>query len=172
MKIGVQLHVKTDSENGLKYLEYRESSSKNHQGGIRDLKHQPKICRANANTENPEQCVVSLFEKYVSLHPDSDVRCLSDFYLHPLASVNKLGVGYSVQPQGIHAIEHTVACLCKEGGIPGYKTNHSLRAMTATRMFASGLDKHLICECTGHSSNAVRNYKRTSSEQMVAITNV
>ncbi len=159
LKIGVQLHVKTDSENGLKYLEYCEASSKNHQGGIKDLKCVPKVCRAYQNTANPDQCIMSLFKKYVSMRPDTDIRCSTDFYLRPLAAVNKYGIGYSVQPQGIHAIESTVGHLCKEGGIPRYKTNHSLRAMCATHMFAQGMDEHLICQRTCHSSNAVHNYK-------------
>ncbi len=159
LKIGVQLHVKVDTENGCKFLKYHENCSKNHQGGIKDLKHQPKVCRAYENLDNPDQCVVNLFEKYVQLRPDSDVCCSSDFYLRPLACVNRLGIGYSVQLQGIYAIQNTVACLCKEGGIPGHKINHSLRAMTATCMFASGLDEHLICEHTGHTSNAVYSYK-------------
>ena len=172
LKVGVQLDVRTNSENGKHFLKYREMSSKNHQGGLKDLKHQPKVCHAYENTSNPQQCIVHLYEKYLTMRPDQDVRCSNGFYLRPLATVNKLSIGFSVQPQGIHAIEKTVACLCKEGGIPGYKTNHSLRAMTATCMFAQGLDEHLICERTGHNSNAVRNYKHTSSVQQVQISNL
>ena len=52
--------------------------------------------------------------------------------------------------------------LCKNAGLPGYRTNHSLRASAATRMFDQQVDEQLICEVTGHRSNAVRNYKRTS----------
>ena len=40
------------------------------------------------------------------------------------------------------------------------------------RLFAKNIDEQLICECTGHSSTAVRNYKCTSSEQMQAITKI
>ncbi len=44
--------------------------------------------------------------------------------------------------------------------------------MTATNIFASGLDEQLICERTGHTSNAVRNYKHTSAQQLMEISNV
>ena len=34
--------------------------------------------------------------------------------------------------------------LCEEAGIEGYKTNHSLRVTTATRLFQSGAEEQLI----------------------------
>ena len=43
----------------------------------------------------------------------------------------------------------------------GNFTCHSLRATLASRMYEQGLDEQLIQEQTGHTSSAVRNYKRT-----------
>ena len=34
--------------------------------------------------------------------------------------------------------------MCKECGIDGYKTNHSLRATAATRLYESGIDEQLV----------------------------
>ncbi|CAC5388535.1 unnamed protein product [Mytilus coruscus] len=45
--------------------------------------------------------------------------------------------------------------ICQEAGIGGFRTNHSLRASAATRMYDAGVDEQLICEVTGHRSNAV-----------------
>ncbi len=50
----------------------------------------------------------------------------------------------------------------REAGVEGHFTNHSLRATTATRMFQKGVDEQLIKRVTGHKSDAVRLYKRTS----------
>ncbi len=47
-------------------------------------------------------------------------------------------------------------------GIPGRFTNHSLRMTAATRMFNAGVEEEVVKECTGHKSNAVCAYKRTS----------
>jgi hypothetical protein len=47
-------------------------------------------------------------------------------------------------------------------GLFGYRTNHSLRATAASRLYDEQVDEQLICEVTGHRSNAVRNYKRTT----------
>ena len=54
----------------------------------------------------------------------------------------------------------------KYAGIPGYKTNHSLRATAATRFYQAGVDEQLIMEKTGHKSlEGLRIYKRTNMEQ-------
>ncbi len=55
----------------------------------------------------------------------------------------------------------------------GYKTNHSLRATAASRLYHSGLDEQLIMERTGHRSiEGIRSYKRTSNQQQVTVSNV
>ena len=63
--------------------------------------------------------------------------------------------------------------MCKKAGIAGFKTNHSLRATAATRLYKEGVDKQLIMERTGHHSiDGVRNYKRTATEQVVEISEI
>ena len=53
-----------------------------------------------------------------------------------------------------------------DANITGYKTNHSLRATTATRLYHAGVDEQLIMERTGHRSlDGVISYKRTSDNQ-------
>lgn len=65
--MGLQLSVKTDSENGKYFLEYYEYSSKNHQGGLNNLCCKQKVCHAYYNANNHECCIVTLYEKYVSM---------------------------------------------------------------------------------------------------------
>lgn len=83
------------------------------------------------------------------------------FYLRPL-SAPKGSVWYTSSPIGIHQLQGTVGRLCSEAGLSGVRTNHSLRATAATRMYEAGLDEQLITEVTGHRSECVRDYKRTN----------
>ena len=53
---------------------------------------------------------------------DDVMKCLSDFKCASL---------------GHNTLSKTVGRLCREAGITGYKTNHSLRVTTATCLFQS-----------------------------------
>ena len=55
--------------------------------------------------------------------------------------------------------------LTTKAGIPGYYTNHSLRATGCTRMYNEDIDEQVIQEISGHRSLAVRSYKRTCDKQ-------
>ena len=68
-------------------------------------------------------------------------------------------------------VNGTVARICKAAGIEGFKTNHSLRATAATRLYHAGVDEQIIMEITSHRSlDGVRSYKRTSAQQKEAIS--
>ena len=61
--------------------------------------------------------------------------------------------------------------MCKNAGITGYRTNHSLRATTATRLHQS--DSVEEQEIIGHRSiEAVRSYKRSSHEQLEQVSDI
>ena len=63
--------------------------------------------------------------------------------------------------------------MCKECGIQGYKTNHSLRVTAAARLYASGMDEQLVMEGTGHrSTEGVRSYKPTSMQQKQNVSDI
>ncbi|XP_077865074.1 uncharacterized protein LOC144350880 [Saccoglossus kowalevskii] len=55
-------------------------------------------------------------------------------------------------------------------GIKGYHTGHSGKVTQATTLFRQNFDEQLIAERTGHSSLAIRSYKRTSDEQTKAVS--
>lgn len=61
-----QLHLGTDS-NGKKYLEYIEDVSKCNPGGIKHRKITRKHTKAYENPASPNRCIVSLYQKYISL---------------------------------------------------------------------------------------------------------
>ena len=92
------------------------------------------------------------------------------FYLQPSHSPTDT-CWYTRQPQGKTTLNNLVPRLCKLAGIEGYKTNHSLRATAATRLYQSGADEQQIMERTGHRSlEGVRSYKRTSEQQEASLS--
>ncbi len=150
------------------YLKYTEDVSKNRPGGLKGRKQKQKVVVHHANLENPERCFVRLFKLYCQLSPSS----VYAFYLKPLRSPT-LTCWYSTDPLGHMSLGKTVAHLCKEAGIGGYRTNHSLRATTATRLYQSGVDEQVVMERTGHRSlEGVRSYKRTSDSQREAVSDI
>ena len=73
-------------------------------------------------------------------------------------------VWYCDQPYGVNRIKTTVKELCKKAGIEGNFTNHSLCASCASRMYDKNIPEQLMKEVTGHRSDCVRVYKRTSDQ--------
>ena len=133
------------------YLQYTEDISKNHPGGLKGRKVKPKVVLHHANTANPDRCFVRLFKLYMSL-----LMCPRDcpdsaFYLGPLKKPRE-GCWFSVTPVGKNKLAKALSNMCKECGIQGFKTNHSLRATAATRLYSSGIDEQLVMERTGHRS--------------------
>ena len=56
--------------------------------------------------------------------------------------------------------------MCKEVGILGNKTNHSLRAYSATALFHAGVPEKLIQDRTGHRSlKGLHKYEKISERQ-------
>ena len=155
-----QLSVGSNEEG--RFLCYRQDVSKTNQGGLQHRNVSPKIVLAFENLENPERCIVRLYEKYISHLPENTTN--TAFYLRPLDKPRG-HVWFGAQSVGRHKLDTVVAEICKDGNLLGYRTNHSLRASAATRMFDAEVDEQLICEVTGHRSSAVRSYKRTNTAQ-------
>ncbi|CAC5391425.1 unnamed protein product [Mytilus coruscus] len=134
-----------DKDAKLRYLLYKEDVSKVNAGGLKHRKVVPKCVRAFENPENRNKCIVTVFEKYKSL-------CKT--------------------PIGHNTLQGTVKRLCTSIGLTGKRTNHSLRASAATRLYNAGIEEQRVAETTGHRSNAVRVYKRTSADQQIEASNI
>ena len=150
------------------YKKINKKNQKKNQGGLKHRKVQKKSVQAY-RTYSILTGVLWNFTKNISKCPGSD-NC-DAFYLRPLSKPNE-DVWYAAQPLGRHKLATVVSTLCKDGGLHGYRTNHSLRTSAATRLYQAGVDEQLITEVTGHRSNAVRNYKRTSTAQKRTIREV
>ena len=83
-------------------------------------------------------------------------------YLNGKKSIANSKEWHSKKVLGIRAIEGLLKKMTDDAGFVGNFTCYSLRATLASRMYEQGLDEQLIQEQTGHTSSAVRNYKRTS----------
>ncbi|XP_056009613.1 uncharacterized protein LOC130051590 [Ostrea edulis] len=98
-----------------------------------------------------------MIEKYMSLRPSSG-KC-NALYLRPKIAP-KGNVWYDDVPVGVHQLQQIVAKMCREAGLDGLFTNHSLRATAATRTYAAGVDEQLIAGkklVTGHLRFATTN---------------
>lgn len=173
LRVGVdsQIKLKHDDTSDVWFLEYTEDISKTNQGGLDHKGVKRKVVRAYQNTSNPDRCIVHYWKKHLAVRPKSD-QCPNDFYLRPLNQPNAQGVWFAMQPIGRVKLGNTVSELAKEAGLTGKVTNHSLRATCASRLYRNDVDEQLICEKTGHRSNAVRTYKRTSEDQMRDMSNI
>ena len=129
-------------------LVYQEDPlHKTNQGGLLRKGNIKKVYVYPA--ENVMRCPVRLVKKYVRLLPESK-RC-SKMYLR-VKKVPTACTWYCDQPYGINKIKTTVKVLCKEAGLEGKFTNHSLRATCASRMFDKNVPEQIIKETTGHRS--------------------
>ena len=98
------------------------------------------------NTVNPSRCFVRLFQLYLSKLPKD---CPGHaFYFKPLLKYSSSGVWYSKQPLGRNKLQSMMSSMCATAGIGGYKTNHSLRVTSASRLYQTGVDEQLIMEHT------------------------
>ena len=90
-------------------------------------------------------------------------------YLTPLKNP-KCDCWYSNVFIGHNKLSEIILYLMRDAGIPGYFTNHSLRAITITRMYDAQLDDTSIMQCTGHTNvNGMCTYKR-SIEKLCELT--
>lgn len=158
-----QFCIKYDDE-GYKFLFYREDlCNKTNRGGIKHKKYTGKTVSVYP-ASNLERCPVTILELYMSKLPS--LRKNNCLYLRPLTSVSTYcDIWYKDAPVGVNTLQGVVKKLCKEAGLVGHYSNHSLRATAATRMYHGGNDEQVIQEHTGHRSLCVRSYKKTCNSQ-------
>ena len=154
-----QITVNVDDK-GRQRLIYKEDPlQKNNQGGI-GCRNSNKIVYVYEASDE-QRCPVRLFKKYIRLLPSA--KSCHKLYMHPRVNLNPL-VWYCDQAYGANKVAYTVKQLCNDAGFQGKYTNHSLLATSASCMFQSDVPEQIIKEITGHRSDCVRNYKRSSDD--------
>ena len=154
-----QIIVET-CDDGRECLVYKEDAlQKTNQGGLQS-KSNNKIVYVYPSSDL-NKCPVRLYKKYIGLLPSG--KACGKLYLRPKQKKTP-STWYCDQPFGKNKVGNTVRDICKIAGIEGRFTNHSLRATSATRMYNSYIPEQVIKEVTGHKSDCVRVYKKTSDE--------
>ncbi len=136
------------------------------------MREKGKVVHAYDNPDDPEKCVVAIYEKYKAKCPSHDPKCYDNLYLQPIANPKNPHIWYSCQPIGIQTLSKIIAKLCDRIGLEGKWTNHSLWSILATWLYDHGIEEQWISEITGHKSVVIRNYKYTSSEQQAEVNDI
>ena len=88
--------------------------------------------------------------KFSQVRLDMIVDMIFAFVVIRLITFFLFLVWFTSNPVGHNSLGDTDNNMCREAGIDGYFTNHSLRATTATRGLEKGIPEKFIIERTGH----------------------
>ena len=154
------------SDEGGNYVVNQENGSKNRSGSYKDRAENNKIIKHYADPTLQEKSYVHVF--YLSQLP---LKLLDDpsavFYYRANEGSHHISCKkwFTIQPVGCNTLATMLKSMCEGVGIFG-KTNHSLRATGATRLFEANMPEKLIQERTGHRSTAaLRQYEHTTVQQ-------
>ena len=154
---------------GQSYVRYTEDVGlKMNKGGLKHRKVDVKIVDMYPSA-NPEWCPIAILCKYLSVLPTSCVT--KALYLQPKKNYMSR-VWYLDRPVGVNTLRNTVKDLCQKAGIPRFRTNHSLRSSSVTRIYGGGIPEQVIQEITGHRSLAVHKFKRTNESQRKIVSQI
>lgn len=145
------------------FVLYHGRASKNTTGGLNQRKVSLKQIKQYDTGNN--LCVYRVFKKYLDLIGNGGY-----FYRKPLEPLYEGHINFSSDKLSSKTLSSYIGNLMKQAGFEGRYTGHSGKVTLATTLYQSGVDEQLIKERTGHRSEAVRQYKRTSSEQQKYIS--
>lgn len=156
-------------KDGRKYVRYSGRASKGVTGSI-ESKATPKVILQYADEGNP-RCIVGILQKYLNSLPDK-----GRFYRKALVNGPDGNIRFGIQVVGIgkHTLSKIIPKMMEMAGIDISHRNitgHSGKVTCATRLYQKGFDEQAIKSRTGHRSNAVQFYKRSSIEMEQEISN-
>ena len=165
-----QLSFKCNAE-GVRCLVHQEDcTTKTNDGGINSMHKDRKIIWVYPS-DNKICCPVRIIDKYISLLPPVKTNKKANFYLRSLERFTP-AQWYGEQVVGLNSIRKVISTLAENAGLQGFFTNHSLRCTGITQLFQAGVDRKLVKEFSGHSSDAVDAYQITSDAQRKQISSV
>ena len=158
-------------ENGREYLEFNERLTKTRdgsgEGGSR-----PFCPKAFENRETPERCPVTAYKEYAKRRPTGMLDPASPFYLavnHQRKADDP--VWFKSGPLGVNSISSLMKDACTAAGIPGRKTNHSVRKTCVKRALDAGCPREYVAQITGHKSvRSIENYAEADVHVQRAIS--
>ena len=160
------------NDKGVRCVVYTEDTvTKTHDGGLNSMRKTKKVAWIYPSS-NVSRCPVRLIDKYMGLCPSvTDPKVKAAFYLRSLSRTTP-AQWYSNRVLGVHAIRKTVKELLKNSELDGFFSNHSLRRTGTTRLFNAGVDRKIVKEFTGHTSDAVDQYQITSHAQREELSKI
>ena len=155
-------------DDGGRYLEFRERSTKTRTGETKDTR-EFKPC-AYENKENHERCPVELYLIYASHRPASTLHEEAPFFLavnNMNKDITKARSWYKTSRIGINSIAAFMKTMAISAGLNGRHTNHSIRKTTVTRLLQAGTAPTLIQQVSGHKDvKSLSNYASASRDQI------
>ena len=136
------------TDDGGDYVVYTENGSKNRSGSYKDKPDDNKVIKHYADCSLGEKCYYRLLKLYISKLPP---KTLEDpkavFYWKPIEKVplDANAAWFLIQPVGRNTLASMVKNMCSHICVTG-KTNHTLRATGATRLFEANVPEKLIQE--------------------------
>ena len=160
------------NDKGVRCAVYTEDTvTKTHDGGLNSMRRSKKISWIYPS-KNISRCPVRLIDKYMGLCPPvTDPNGKANLYLRSLTRTTP-AQWYSYRVLGVHSIRQTIKELLKHSELDGFFTNHSLRRTGTTRLFNAGVDRKIVKEYTGHTSDAVDAYQITSHTQREELSKI
>ena len=154
---------------GDNFIKFEENVSKTFHGGLLDLKYEPRVVRHICHEEGKEhttRCLVKIYRLYISLAEICNKNG-NAFYYRP----DNKQLGFFKSPVGVNTLAKILPNMCKAVGVK-VKTSHSLRVTCATALFEKGVEEKLIRDRTGHRSNALLRYEKSTSEQNESVSSI
>ena len=105
----------------------------------------PKKKIHHENTSNPERCIVRLFQLFLSKRPENAER----YYLQSKKDFQNSKTWYTIRPMGHNTLQKIIKNMTNSVGIPGQKTNHSLKTTCASRLYEKGIDEKSLWKGRG-----------------------
>ena len=96
--------------------------------------------------------------------PEHMKTCNTPLFVYP-GNKTTTSIWYSNRPVGEKSIAEITKKQGVSAGISGFVSGHSLRRTAITRLHQAGVSSTIIKELSGHRSNAVDDYKVTSTNQ-------
>ena len=82
------------------------------------------------------------------------------------------GVWYNWEVLGENSIGKVIGDLMRSAGYEGFFSGHPLRRTDMSRLFQVGVQRKIVKEGTGHTSDAVDSYQITSDHQRSCVSKI
>ena len=121
--------------------------------------------------KNPVRCPVRLVDKYIRLLPPVKPGKKPNFYLRSLKKFTPVQ-WFGEQVVGLNSLKKVMGEVAKSAKLEGFVSNNSLRRTGTTGLVRGGVERKLVKEYTGHTSDAVDQYQITSDEQRKQLSKI